>query len=87
MRVTLSASRSEIQHAEAGVTPATDHYARRVWADAFDALTLADGATPLESDDLERLAMSAFLIGREIEYITALERTNALNIGIGRRPS
>ena len=65
------------------VTPATDHlqsgrefYARRAWADAFGALTLADGAMPLERDDLERLAMSAFLIGREIEYIAALERAH-----------
>jgi DNA-binding CsgD family transcriptional regulator len=72
------------------VTPATDHlqsgresYARRAWADAFDALTLADGATPLESDDLERLAVSAFLIGREIDYVTALERAHRACLDAG----
>src|SRR5690606_241315 len=76
------------------VTPPTDHlqsgrefYARRAWADAFDALTLADGATPLESDDLERLAMSAFLIGREMEYTAALERAHhaCLDAGLWTR--
>lgn len=70
-----------MQRAKAGVTPATDHlqcgrehYARRAWADAFDALTRADGTMPLECDDLERLAMSAFLVGRETEYLAALDR-------------
>ncbi|HEX2139313.1 MAG TPA: LuxR C-terminal-related transcriptional regulator [Woeseiaceae bacterium] len=71
------------RHAGGSVTPATDHlqlgrafYARRAWADAFEALTLADGATPLATDDLERLAMSAFLTGRESEYVAALDRVH-----------
>lgn len=68
---------------EDSVAAASDHlargrerYTRRAWADAFDALTLADGAAPLDTDDLERLAMSAFLIGREAEYVAALDRVH-----------
>lgn len=79
-----------MQRAKAGVTWAADplergreHYARRAWADAFDALTLADGATPLEGDDLERLAMSAFLIGRETEYVAALDRLHRACLDAG----
>jgi ATP/maltotriose-dependent transcriptional regulator MalT len=52
------------------------HYERRAWADAFDALTLADRAHPLEIDDLERLATSAYLVGREEDYLNALERAH-----------
>jgi DNA-binding CsgD family transcriptional regulator len=87
-------SRSHTATRGVSVTPATDHlqlgrafYARRAWADAFEALTLAHGATPLEIDDLERLAMSAFLIGRETEYVAALDRVHhaCLDSGLGPR--
>ncbi|HZW59621.1 MAG TPA: LuxR C-terminal-related transcriptional regulator [Woeseiaceae bacterium] len=67
--------------AKAGIAPATDHlergrehYARQAWADAFEALTRADRARALQGEDLERLAMAAFLIGRETAYLAALER-------------
>jgi ATP/maltotriose-dependent transcriptional regulator MalT len=52
------------------------HYERREWADAYDALALADCAAPLEIDDLELLAISAYLIGREEEYLRALDRAH-----------
>jgi hypothetical protein len=38
-------------------------YDRKAWADAFAQLTAADHDAPLESDDLERLAISARLLG------------------------
>lgn len=60
------------------------HYERRAWADAFDALVLADRASPLESDDLERLAMAAYLIGRENDYLQALDRAQRALIDTGR---
>jgi DNA-binding NarL/FixJ family response regulator len=40
-------------------------YARKAWGEAFDALSEADRASPLELDDLERLATAAFLLGRD----------------------
>jgi hypothetical protein len=42
-------------------------YEHRAWQDAYQALTCADGATPLEAGDLERLATAAYLIGRDLE--------------------
>lgn len=62
-----TARRAELQRAR-------DAYARRDWADAFETLTAADAAAPLEKDDLHRLAWSAAMLGREQDYLAALER-------------
>lgn len=51
-------------------------YAARAWARAYEALTAADRATPLEAPDLERLALSAYLIGRDDDYLAVLERAH-----------
>jgi DNA-binding CsgD family transcriptional regulator len=61
-----------LDHLERG----RNHYEQRAWRDAYDALTLADRAAPLGTDDLELLAMSAYLIGREEGYLRALERAH-----------
>jgi DNA-binding NarL/FixJ family response regulator len=50
---------------------AYEHWA---WADAYTALTEADGLESLGQDDLARLAIAAFLIGRDDECITSLVR-------------
>jgi ATP/maltotriose-dependent transcriptional regulator MalT len=47
---------------------------RRAWADAHQAFSLADNMVPLGAEDLELLAMSAYLIARDDEYFKALER-------------
>jgi DNA-binding CsgD family transcriptional regulator len=39
-------------------------YRQRAWGDAFDQLSAADRQGSLAADDLDRLAMAAFLIGR-----------------------
>ena len=49
-------------------------YARRAWADAYNALSIADHAAGLGSEDLERLAMAAYLSGRDDDYLGALGR-------------
>jgi DNA-binding CsgD family transcriptional regulator len=58
--------------------PALEHgracHARRDWADAYEALAAADGVAPLAIDDLERLAWSAALIGRDDAMLVAQER-------------
>ncbi|HEY8169401.1 MAG TPA: helix-turn-helix transcriptional regulator [Candidatus Limnocylindrales bacterium] len=49
-------------------------YARMAWQDALDALTAADGAAPLASADLERLAMAGYLLGRSEAAADVLAR-------------
>jgi DNA-binding CsgD family transcriptional regulator len=49
-------------------------YGERAWADAFLAFSDADRETPLEAHDLEQLALTAYLVGRDAEYLSTLER-------------
>lgn len=51
-------------------------YRRRAWADAYRALVRADLAASLEGADLELLALSAYLIGRDDDYLEALDRAH-----------
>jgi len=44
-----------------------EHYRRRAWGDAYAQLSAADQQTPLEFDDLERLALAAYLVGKDQE--------------------
>jgi DNA-binding CsgD family transcriptional regulator len=44
---------------------ARESYGRQAWSDAYDRLTAADRGSPLEPDDLERLATAAYLLGRD----------------------
>ncbi len=49
-------------------------YQERAWADAFQALSDADRITPLAPADLQLLALSAALSGRDDDFLRALER-------------
>lgn len=60
-----------------------EHYERRAWADAYRSLSLADLAGPLGVEDLELLAKSAYLIGREDEYLRALDRAHHAYLDAG----
>jgi DNA-binding CsgD family transcriptional regulator len=51
-------------------------YANRRWVDAFQSLAAADLATPLGGKDLELLARSAYMLGRDDDYVSALERAH-----------
>lgn len=53
-----------------------EFYRRRAWGEAYRALWLADQATPLGGKDLELLALSAYMIGRDEEYLSTLERAH-----------
>jgi len=55
-------------------------YAYRAWHDAYHALLCADEATPLEADDLERLATAAYLIGLELEFQRLTERLHRVHL-------
>ncbi len=48
----------------------------RSWADAFELLSEADAAQPLEAKDLEQLATAAYMVGRDPESVRALERAH-----------
>ena len=51
-------------------------YAARRWADAFSALAAADEATSLEPGDLELLARSGYMLGRDDAYLRGQERAH-----------
>jgi len=53
-----------------------ESFGRREWADAFAALSAADRETPLEPEDLERLATAAYLAGRDDDSAEAWERAH-----------
>ena len=49
-------------------------YARKAWEEAYQALSRADRSAPLAAGDLEPLAWSAALTGRDAELLVFLER-------------
>jgi DNA-binding CsgD family transcriptional regulator len=55
-------------------------FARRAWEDAYQALS---GAGSLEAEDVERLAISAGLTGREEAAIESFERLHQLRLDAG----
>ena len=58
-------------------------YEERSWIKAHEALSEAEGADPLAADDLELLAVSAYMIGRDDEYLEALERAHQAHLSAG----
>jgi DNA-binding NarL/FixJ family response regulator len=62
------------------VVPAADQlergrasYARRAWRECLASLSAAEPLTP---EDLERLATAAYMLGRDDDYVAALERAH-----------
>jgi hypothetical protein len=53
------------------------------WSDAYEALSLADRSGELGGADLELLATSVFMLGRDEEYLLALERAYAAHVEDG----
>jgi DNA-binding CsgD family transcriptional regulator len=51
-------------------------YSAEAWSDAYESLSRADGEKPLAPDDLGLLATSAYMLGREAEYLGFLERAH-----------
>src|SRR5436190_13832580 len=58
-------------------------YERRAWADAYDAFSQAHSAGTLDADDVERLAWSAVLTGRDEPALEAFERLYQLRLDAG----
>ncbi len=57
-------------------------YRRRAWADAYQSLSLAARDAPLLGEDLELLGTSAYLIGRDAEYLKLLEAAHHAYLNI-----
>jgi DNA-binding CsgD family transcriptional regulator len=57
-------------------------YARRAWRDAHAALAASE---PLAAGDLELLATAAYMLGRDDEYVAALERAHHAHLRAGER--
>jgi DNA-binding CsgD family transcriptional regulator len=68
------------------VSRGREAYVRRAWPDAFESLSRADQAGPLEAEDLELLATSAYMLGRDDEHVRALERAHHAHLDAGEIP-
>jgi DNA-binding CsgD family transcriptional regulator len=69
-----------------GLEHGRECYSRRAWSDAYDALLRADQTSPLDDDDLDRLATAAYLLGRDHEFERILERLYALHVESDNQP-
>ena len=58
-------------------------YAERAWGEVYESLSSADGESPLGAEDLELLATSAYMLGREDEWLRYLERAHHLYADAG----
>jgi DNA-binding CsgD family transcriptional regulator len=60
-----------------------ESYAESVWRDAYEWLSLADQAAPLRAEDLTLLATSAYMLGRDDDFVAALERAHHAYLDAG----
>ena len=58
-------------------------YEQRSWADAYEQLAQADQQDQLGGNDLELLATAAYMLGRDDEYFSVLERAHRLHVENG----
>lgn len=61
-------------------------YTAQAWQDAFDSLARADQAGLLDATDLEMLGRSAYMLGRDDEYVSGLERAHHAHLDAGDAP-
>ena len=59
-------------------------FAQQSWVRAYELLSVADGAAGLGPEDLEALARSAYMLGRDAEYVEALERAHKGYVDAGQ---
>lgn len=61
-------------------------FAKETWRSAFEALAGADHAAPLGAADLELLARAAYMLGRDDDYASTLERAHQAHLNAGDTP-
>ena len=59
-------------------------YESRKWSEAYELLSRADRATPLGAEDLELRARAAYMLGRDDEYVSGLERAHHAYLEAGK---
>jgi DNA-binding CsgD family transcriptional regulator len=70
-------------HAVSELEQGRESHASQAWTDAFESLTAADRSDPLGAGDLELLATSAYMLGREEDYRGILERAYRAHLDTG----
>ena len=60
-----------------------ESFAQQAWLEAYESLSRADRATPLGAGDLELLARSAYMLGRDDDYVSGLERAHEAHLAAG----
>jgi ATP/maltotriose-dependent transcriptional regulator MalT len=68
------------------LTTAREAYRRRAWTQAHELLRRADEAAPLAAEDLERLAVAAYMLGLDDQQLAALARAHDGHLREGDRP-
>jgi DNA-binding CsgD family transcriptional regulator len=63
---------------------ARSSYERGAWTEAYQVLSLADQEVALDVEGLELLATTAYLVGRDDEYLKTLERAHNAHLRAGR---
>ncbi|MGH3010915.1 MAG: LuxR C-terminal-related transcriptional regulator [Gaiellaceae bacterium] len=61
-------------------------YAKGAWLNVYEWLSRADEDDLLEPEDLEMLARSAYMLGRDDDYVSALERAHHGHLDAGDVP-
>jgi DNA-binding CsgD family transcriptional regulator len=59
-------------------------FAQQSWVRAYELLSAADETSQLGPKDLEALARTAYMLGRDDEYVSALERAHAGYVDSGQ---
>jgi DNA-binding CsgD family transcriptional regulator len=72
--------------AGADVQTARGMFERRSWNDAYELLAGAAAKDALDAEDLERLAVAAYMLGRDDEYLDRLEQAHRAHLEAGRAP-
>jgi DNA-binding CsgD family transcriptional regulator len=68
--------------ATGGLERAREAFGQRAWGDAYQQFAMADATTPLDLDDLEKLALAAYLVG--VDETSTLAWTRAHHEAIRR---
>jgi DNA-binding CsgD family transcriptional regulator len=58
-------------------------YARRAWLQAYESLSGADRRAPLAAEELELLATASYMLGRDEDHRSALERAHQARLEAG----
>ena len=68
---------------ESALSGGREQYDRQAWSRAYEQLSAADRSASLGPSDLERLATSAYMLGREQEYRELMERAYPAHLDSG----